>query len=57
MSTFTPNRFQALLGDEPSETDKLGNTKPLDKKDDQQAGRGKRVDTRKLHTRVAGKIE
>ncbi|KAI8147874.1 hypothetical protein BJV82DRAFT_593720 [Fennellomyces sp. T-0311] len=51
MSTFSQNRFQALLGGEPTETDKLGNTKPVEKKDE--PSRSKRVDTRKLHNRVA----
>ncbi|KAI8391385.1 uncharacterized protein BYT42DRAFT_542943 [Radiomyces spectabilis] len=43
------NRFEALLGDEETEVDKLGNVKPVDKKEDPKTRR----DTRKLHTQPA----
>lgn len=33
--SFSQNRFNALLGDEETEVDKLGNVKPVEKKNDQ----------------------
>ncbi|KAI9261102.1 hypothetical protein BY458DRAFT_557355, partial [Sporodiniella umbellata] len=34
--SFVANRFAALSGEESSEVDKLGNTKPLEKKESEQ---------------------
>lgn len=53
MATFSRNLF-SVLGEEETETDKLGNTKPKDKKVDETTPRSKREAARKLHTRVAG---
>lgn len=54
MSTFSSNRFDALLGGEEGETDKLGNTKPLKKSEEPPRTRREAMN-RKPHTRVAGK--
>ena len=35
--SLSNNRFGALLGEEETEIDKLGNVKPIEKKDDGQA--------------------
>ncbi|CDH56537.1 hypothetical protein RO3G_15607 [Lichtheimia corymbifera JMRC:FSU:9682] len=52
MSTFSSNRFDALLGGEEGETDKLGNTKPLKKSEEPPRTRREAMN-RKPHTRVA----
>lgn len=54
MSTFSSNRFDALLGGEEGETDKLGNTKPAKKSEEPPRTRREAMN-RKTHTRVAGK--
>lgn len=41
--SFTQNRFGALLGEEETEIDKLGNVKPVEKKGDPQPPTRKEV--------------
>lgn len=41
--SFTQNRFGALLGEEETEIDKLGNVKPVEKKGDAQPPTRKEV--------------
>ncbi|KAI9315495.1 hypothetical protein BX666DRAFT_1878730 [Dichotomocladium elegans] len=55
MSSLLSNRFDALLGDEETDTDKLGNTKPATPSDE--PPRSKRDGARKVHGRVAGKCD
>lgn len=54
MSAFSNNPF-ALLGEEETETDKLGNTKPVEKKKEEPTTRAAKRDAeRKRQGRVAG---
>jgi hypothetical protein len=53
--SFTENRFGVLLGEEETEIDKLGNVKPVEKKDDGQPPT-RREQRRGAQRQPAGKV-